>query len=72
MVLAVVPYDVGIDGIHAAVVVEHLGLGEVGKVFVSIRVVGDVVLAAFADGIVYHIFLLFGVVDGLRCPHLGE
>ena len=72
VVPAVVPHDVGIDGVQASVVVEHLGLGEVGEVLIGIRVVGDVVLATLADGVVHHVFALFGVVDGLRCPHLGE
>ena len=53
-------------------VVEHLRLGQVGKVLVGIRVVGDIVLAALADGIVYHILTLLGVVDSLRCPYLCE
>ena len=72
VIQAVVVYDVGIDGVVATVIVEHLRLGEVGKVLVGIRVVGDVVLATFTDGIVYHVLVLFGIVDGLRSPYLCE
>lgn len=65
------PHDVGIDGV-GTVVVEQLGLGELGEVCVGMGVVYLVVCAALADGVVYHVLLLLGVVDGLRCPYLGE